>query len=138
MLNRLQHLSKKQSLFLFGPRGVGKSTLIESLFPEESSLNINLLRPDVENHFTTHPEDLKAIVEALGESTTHVIIDDIQKTPKLLDIVHFLIEKTSKHFVMSGSSVRKLKRGAANLLAGRAFVYHFAPFSMKSHLQHRC
>ena len=57
------------------------------------------------------------------------MIDEIQKIPKLLDVVHYLIESTNKYFVMSGSSARKLKHGGANLLAGRAFVYDLYPFS---------
>jgi uncharacterized protein len=72
---------------------------------------------------------LKAIVEGLPETVTHVVVDEIQKLPKLLDIVHSLIEKTNKYFILTGSSARKLKYGGANLLAGRAFVYHLFPFS---------
>ena len=59
----------------------------------------------------------------------HVIIDEIQKVPKLLDVVHDLMGETDKKFILTGSSARKLKRGGANLLAGRAFVYHFFPLS---------
>ncbi|MCB1119755.1 MAG: AAA family ATPase, partial [Chlamydiia bacterium] len=53
-----------------------------------------------------------------------------QKIPKLLDIVHQLIESTDKHFILTGSSARKLKRGGANMLAGRAFVYHLHPLTL--------
>ena len=58
-----------------------------------------------------------------------IIIDEIQKVPKLLDIVHHLIETTSKKFILTGSSARKLRHGGANLLAGRAFVYDLHPFT---------
>jgi len=56
-----------------------------------------------------------------------VVLDEIQKVPKVLDVVHSLIEKTSKMFILTGSSARKLKYGGANLLAGRAFVQHLFP-----------
>lgn len=69
------------------------------------------------------------MVKALPEAVDHVIIDEIQKVPKLLDVVHLLMGETKKIFVMTGSSARKLKRGGANLLAGRAFVYHFFPLT---------
>lgn len=129
MLKRLLNLPSKQSFFLFGARSTGKSTLIESVFTHEHSLWLDLLDPIQEERLSRHPEDLQSLVAALPEHVTHVVIDEIQKIPKLLDIVHRLIEKTSKYFILSGSSARKLKYGGANLLAGRAFVYHLFPFS---------
>ena len=69
------------------------------------------------------------IIKALPPKISHVVIDEIQKIPKLLNVVHKLIEETQKKFVMTGSSARKLKYGGANLLAGRAFVYHLFPFT---------
>lgn len=128
-IERLQILSEKQNLFLFGPRGVGKSTLLRTLFPEATSFYLDLLNPDNEDRLTKNPGDLIGIVKALPNQITHIIIDEIQKVPKLLDVAHLLIEQKRKLFVMSGSSARKLKRGAANLLAGRAIVYNLYPFS---------
>ncbi len=66
---------------------------------------------------------------ALDDRIQYVIIDEIQKLPKLLDSVHQLIESTNKVFIMTGSSARKLRHGGANLLAGRAFVYNLYPFT---------
>lgn len=129
MLPRLLTLPSDHSLLLFGARGTGKSTLIERQFDHEISLWLNLLDPEVEDRFARHPNELQALVSALPAEKTHVVIDEIQKVPRLLDVVHNLIEHTDKHFVMTGSSARKLKRGGANLLAGRAFVYHLFPFS---------
>ncbi len=130
MLNRLLQLPKDQSFFLFGPRGVGKTTLLESFFPEPSCLWINLLEAEQENRFALHPDTLAAIVRSLTSATKYIVIDEIQKIPKLLDIVHTLIEeKLPIYFILTGSSARKLKRGGANLLAGRAFVYHLFSFS---------
>lgn len=68
-------------------------------------------------------------MKSLSEDTIYVVIDEIQKVPKLLDEVHRLIEETDKIFILTGSSARKLKRGGANLLAGRAFVYHLHSLS---------
>lgn len=122
-------LPAKQSFFVFGARGTGKSTFLAEQFSEETSFWVDLLKPVNEERFSLHPGDLEALVKELPDSITHIVIDEIQKIPKLLDVVHFLIEKTNKYFVMTGSSARKLKRGGANLLAGRAFVYHLFPLS---------
>jgi predicted AAA+ superfamily ATPase len=130
MLRRLLKLPEKQSFFLFGPRGVGKTTLLEHLPFAKHAFFINLLKPDVEQRFAKNPASLETIVKALPEETTHIIIDEIQKLPKLLDMVHYLIESTDKYFILTGSSARKLKHGGANLLAGRAFVFDLFPFTV--------
>lgn len=129
MFSRLRQFSNKNSFFLFGPRGTGKSTLLETRFNLEECLWLDLLDTSVENQFFRNPADLYAIVQALPPSTKYVIIDEIQKVPPLLDEVHRLIEETDKVFILTGSSARKLKRGGANLLAGRAFVYHLFALS---------
>lgn len=129
MINRLLVLPLAQSLFLFGARNTGKSTLLQHTYSPASSLTIDLLDPVLEERFARHPNELNAIVLALPAKVTHVIIDEVQKLPKLLDVVHHLIQTTEKKFVLTGSSARKLKYGGANLLAGRAFVYHLYPFS---------
>lgn len=130
MLNRLITLPKNRSFFLFGARGVGKSTLLRHIFSEQDTLWINLLSAEEENRFSRHPDELAVIARSLSPQKKYIIIDEIQKIPKLLDIIHTLIEeKLPIHFIMTGSSARKLKRGGANLLAGRAFVYHLFPFS---------
>lgn len=129
MLKRLLKLPKKQSFFVFGARGCGKSTLLAASFSNETTLFISLLDPATEDRLARNPGELKAIIEALSPTITHVVIDEIQKQPRLLDVVHELIEKTSLYFLLTGSSARKLKYGGANLLAGRAFVYHLYPFS---------
>ena len=129
MLPRLIKLPKNQSLFLFGARGTGKSTLVEDQFDHERCLYLNLLNPEQESRYSQNPNDLYAEIKILPTNKTHIIIDEVQKIPKLLDIVHDMIEETNKIFILTGSSARKLKRGGANLLAGRAFVYHLFPFS---------
>jgi predicted AAA+ superfamily ATPase len=129
ILPRMLKLPKNKHFLLFGPRNTGKSTLIEQDFPAESTLTIDLLDSAEEDRFGRNPNELVQIVAALPETTTHIVIDEIQKIPRLLDTVHQLMRKTHRYFIMSGSSARKLKKGGANLLAGRAFVYHLFPFT---------
>lgn len=128
MFSRLLTLPQKRSYFLFGARNTGKSILVD-LQHHENSLRIDLLDSDEETRFTRDPNELQRIVEKLPETTTHVIIDEIQKAPKLLDVIQILMEKSKKHFVMTGSNARKLKQEGANLLEGRAFVYNLFPLS---------
>lgn len=131
MLKRLLTLTQHYSLFLFGARGVGKSTLVEQSYDLKKNLYINLLDPIEENRLARNPNELIELVEALPEQYPYVIIDEIQKVPKLLDVIHLLLEtrKCKKYFILTGSSAKKLKSASINLLAGRAFVYHLFPFS---------
>lgn len=128
MFRRLLNISIEDHCILFGARGVGKSTYIEGKFSDKNTLWINLLRPEVEEKFSLHPEELKNII-TIDKTIHRVVIDEIQKCPKLLDSVQDLIEHTNVIFFMTGSSARKLKRGAANLLAGRAFYYAMHPLT---------
>ncbi len=114
---------------LFGPRNTGKSTLLKQQFSSATCITIDLLDSVEEEQFARNPHRLYNIVMALPETITHVIIDEIQKVPRLLDSVQRLMSETKKQFVMTGSSARKLKKGGANLLAGRAYVYHLFPFT---------
>lgn len=130
MFQRLLNLSKSQHFFLFGARGTGKSTLLKTALKPESTLFLDLLSIKLENQLSRNPDALKEIVHALPSEITTVVIDEVQKVPRLLDVVHALIEEKQKRFVLTGSSARKLKHGSANLLAGRAFVYHLFPLSV--------
>ena len=128
MVDRLIKFSNSQSFFLFGARGVGKSTLLKSYFKGSANVKyIDLLSLKVEDRFRLNPDELSQIV--LNEKPDWIIIDEVQKLPKLLDLVHLHIEENKQKFALSGSSARKLKRGGANLLAGRASLNYLHPLS---------
>ena len=128
MIQRLQNLKTKQSLFLFGARGTGKSTLLKQIFSSKKTLWIDLLDYKQESALSKNPDRLSFLIS--GNSYKTVIIDEIQKVPRLLDVIHKEIEQNKKiQFIMTGSNARKLKRGQANLLAGRAIAYYLYPFS---------
>jgi predicted AAA+ superfamily ATPase len=116
---------------LFGARGVGKTKLIESILPASERIIIDLLDPNEFEIFSLNPNELTARLKKLPEECQWVAIDEVQRVPSLLDIVHQNIEKTSLKFALTGSSARKLKRGGANLLAGRAYTYHLFPFTFE-------
>lgn len=128
-IKRLLQLPLSRSFFLFGARNTGKSTLLKHIFGSQYVFWIDLLDPEIEERYSREPMSFKQEVLALDEAVKYIVIDEVQKLPKLLDIVHQLIESTNKIFIMTGSSARKLKHGGANLLAGRAFVYNLYPFT---------
>ena len=98
----------KSSFFLFGPRGTGKSTFLKKYF--DGALWIDLLQPEKLRFYKAYPERLRELLLANPEKKI-VIIDEVQKAPELLDIVHsFIEEKKDIQFVLTGSSARKLKR----------------------------
>jgi len=121
-------LDSHQSFFLFGARGTGKTTLLHQLFARNRTLWIDLLDLEEQDLFSRSPQELERRVRARDEGIRWVVIDEIQKIPRILDGVHRLIENEGISFALTGSSSRKLKRGAANLLAGRAFVHTLHPF----------
>lgn len=132
MIPRNLSVGKETSFFLFGARGTGKSTLLREQFGLEHNLWIDLLNSETEQLYGQNPAILLRELEALavkGKRPEWVIIDEVQKVPKLLDIVHTLIEKYQQKFALTGSSARKLKRGHANLLGGRASVFNLFPFT---------
>ena len=135
---RTLHLSQalsKKSHFLFGPRATGKSWLIREQLPEAQVFD--LLDTDVHDRFLKRPG---ALAEEIRSQ--HVVIDEVQKLPRLLDEVHRLIENKKIHFLLTGSSARKLKHGGANLLAGRARSLSLFPLTSREietfDLEHYC
>lgn len=127
MFKRLLRLSEGSSFFLLGPRGCGKTHLLKSHFEPDAILYLDLLDPETHDALSLRPKSLIERLEILPRKTRWVVIDEVQKIPVLLDIVHQQIEEKRFRFALTGSSARKLKRGGANLLAGRAFVHHLFP-----------
>ncbi|MBN2319137.1 MAG: ATP-binding protein [Acidobacteria bacterium] len=118
----LTKLLKKKSFFLFGPRGTGKTTLIRNTLPDAyviDLLEIQTYREYLKNPSILSEQRMKPIV----------VVDEVQKLPEILDEVHRLIEKEGLIFLLTGSSARKLKRGGANLLAGRAWWAELFPLT---------
>lgn len=126
MINRKQLFrdSDNESLFLWGARQTGKSTLLKALYPD--SLWFDLLQTDVFTRLQRNPSQLREIVIA-SKPSEPVIVDEIQKIPALLDEIHWLIENEQTRFILSGSSPRKIIRSQANLLGGRALRYELFP-----------
>lgn len=106
----------KESFFLWGPRQVGKSSLLRRLYP--NAFWIDLLRNSEFFAYSSRPDYLRSVL--LEKKPKLVIIDEVQKVPSLLDDIHSIIEESKIVFGLCGSSARKLKRGQANLLGGRA------------------
>lgn len=132
MFNRVVNPLKTRSFFLFGARGTGKTTFLRGQFNQKNSFWIDLLDIDLEMKLQKRPMELVEILKGIEKNKTikWIIIDEIQKIPKLLDIIHKEIEKKRFLFALTGSSARKLKRGAANLLAGRAFENFLFPLTI--------
>jgi predicted AAA+ superfamily ATPase len=115
------------SCLLLGPRGTGKSTWLRARWPQ--ALTLDLLDAATQRGLQARPERLEALIAGRPEADT-VVIDEVQRVPALLDVVHRWIESGPRplRFVLTGSSARKLRRGAANLLAGRLVRAEMHPF----------
>ncbi|MCP4154015.1 MAG: AAA family ATPase, partial [bacterium] len=120
-----------QSAFLWGPRKTGKSTFLKRNFPD--SLVYDFLKTDLLLDFSKRPALLREQLQAQSpEVLRHpVILDEVQKIPRILDEVHWLIENTDIRFILCGSSARKLKRGHSNLLGGRAWRFEMFPLTSR-------
>ncbi|MFA4888720.1 MAG: AAA family ATPase [Candidatus Omnitrophota bacterium] len=123
---RLLNLDKiLGSVFLFGPRMTGKTFLLRRLHP---ALFIDLLVPETELSFSRTPVIFWEQLQALHKNDL-VIVDEVQRVPALLDYVQKGIEEIGLRFILSGSSARKLRRGSANLLGGRALDLRLYPLT---------
>jgi uncharacterized protein len=118
------NLPAGKSAFLWGPRKVGKTYWVTHHLKKAKI--IDLLKTDVFSEYASNPSLLR---ERLTGADELVVIDEIQKIPSLLDEIHWLIENKKQSFLLTGSSARKLKRGAANLLGGRAWRRTMTPLS---------
>lgn len=120
----LDKLLKLKSFFLFGPRSTGKTTLIHQTLPQAKVYD--LLDNEVYTRLLRYP---KTLAEENPNSEQVIVIDEVQKLPLILDEVQRLITKQNARFLLTGSSARKLKRGSANLLAGRAWEAQLFPLT---------
>lgn len=131
MFKRTLNLPEQRSVLLLGPRQTGKSTLVRAVLPTEA-LVIDLLHTEEFLRYARDPSLFRREVLhhiSRGGAPT-VFVDEVQRVPALLDEVHALIEATPARFILTGSNARKLKRGAANLLAGRVSVRHLHPLTL--------
>ena len=118
--------SGSEHFFLLGPRGTGKTLWTQHQFPE--ALRVDLLDPETHRQLAARPERLIEIVSGNLEKK-QIVVDEVQKLPELLEVVHLLIErKTGQQFILTGSSARKLRRHGVNLLGGRAVQHHLHPY----------
>ena len=115
-----------RSCFLLGPRGTGKSTWLRHRLPD--ALYLDLLDPALHRSLSARPERLRELLAGSPGKRT-VVIDEIQRVPELLTVIHAILEEPSPpRFVLTGSSARKLRRGGVDLLGGRAVHHTMHPF----------
>lgn len=116
----------QESFFLFGPRGTGKSTWLIHSYPH--ALRLDLLNPEEERKLLAKPERLIELIHPLRVGDV-CIIDEVQRVPQLLPVIHTLLEeKRGIQFILTGSSARKLRRSVGNLLGGRLLLRYMPPF----------
>lgn len=125
MNERILQIINDESVFLFGARQTGKTTLLKKQFP--NAIYFDLLQTDVLNRFRQRPALLRESLEQANEGSL-VIIDEIQQIPELLNEIHWLITNKQIRFILCGSSARKLKRQGVNTLGGRAVPQYLFPF----------
>ena len=125
MYNRILKLplEGKSSVFLFGPRGTGKTSWIKSHLPD--ALYFDLLNYGVYSSLKTKPQKLASVITPNYDGW--IVIDEVQMIPELLNEVHRLIESRKLRFLLTGSSARSLRKAGVNLLAGRALTYNMHP-----------
>ncbi|MFC1586087.1 ATP-binding protein [Fibrobacterota bacterium] len=129
MYHRTFSLPKSHSFFLFGARGTGKTELLRQSFTTQEAIFFDLLDPQLAGRLSAYPNEFLQLILPVQGAKEWVVIDEVQKVPQLLEIVHSQISKKKFKFALTGSSARKLKRGSANLLAGRAFVFNLFPLT---------
>ena len=136
MHTRLCNPLKSRSFFIFGPRGVGKTWLLRAIFADQAErvVTISLLKEEPYLELLGDPARLRRYLNpASSKEVQWIIIDEVQRVPAILPEVHDILEdpifNNKIRFALTGSSARKLKRGGADLLAGRALVNNLYPLS---------
>ena len=137
--NKIQKvLTSKKSILLLGPRQTGKTTVLQQL---QTDITITLIKPRERLFYEKDPQSLEDEIMAYIQTTPIiknkyntiplVVIDEIQRVPKLLDIIQFLIDNNIAQFILTGSSARSLKRQSeVNLLPGRVILLKMDPLSI--------
>lgn len=126
-------LRQHNAAFLWGPRKVGKTTLLKRQFPHAHF--VDLLQSDLKTSLLLRPSLLRE--DVLANRYELVVVDEVQKVPALLDEVHWCLENTKTRFILCGSSARKLKHGTANLLGGRAWRFELFPLTTQELKEYR-
>jgi predicted AAA+ superfamily ATPase len=128
--NELEETIKNRySIFLFGPRQTGKTTLMNQILePFANVKSYSFLNISLRQRIEKYPETFRQEIEAAKPEL--ILLDEVQKVPKILDEVQFLIDKHNMAFFISASSARKLKRADVNLLGGRAITFKLDPFDL--------
>lgn len=129
MYQRIIPFPQTSSFFLFGPRGSGKTTWLKEFFKNKKTAFYNFLDEDLLRNLAHSSRFIEEQILTKPNEPDWIILDEIQRAPKILNWVHQTIEEKKWKFVLTGSSARKLKRGASNLLAGRAFIRHLYPLT---------
>ena len=115
----------RQSFFLFGPRGTGKTTWLKQRFPD--AIYLDLLDHALYLELLARPQRLRDLIPPGYDGW--VVVDEVQRTPMVLNEVHRLIEADGLRFILTGSSARSLRRRGVNLLGGRARTYRLYPLT---------
>jgi predicted AAA+ superfamily ATPase len=131
MIRRSINLPKNNSFFLFGARSTGKTSLLKQVFAvNEEILFLDLLNDDLFQKYITSPQILKKEVDLMKKRPKWIVLDEVQRVPKLLNVAHQMIESEEKiKFALTGSSSRRLKQKGVNLLAGRAWIRNIYPLT---------
>lgn len=134
MFQRLLNPLTNRSFFLFGARSTGKTSWLEANFRKSRTLWVDLLDEDNYERYSLSPQLLDSELKQLAadkQLPRYVVIDEVQRVPRILNVVQKWIQSRKMIFVLSGSSARKIRRGAANLLGGRANSYGLYPLTIK-------
>jgi predicted AAA+ superfamily ATPase len=132
MIDRILDLPQDHHFFIFGPRQTGKSTLLIKSFSKNTSFYVDFLKTEEFERYSANPIRFRQEVENRPENIKHVILDEIQRIPSLLNDIQTLMQgRNPPIFCLSGSSARKLKRAQANMLGGRAWMLNLYPFTAR-------
>jgi predicted AAA+ superfamily ATPase len=132
MYNRILKIPPHLPIILMGPRQTGKSTFLRNFLKNQKVFYVDLLVNEIYRRYEKDPDQLKdeILFKLKNEKITHVVIDEVQKVPDILNVIHALIEKKlSIQIILTGSSARKLKKVKANFLGGRAILLKMFPFT---------